>query len=184
MEKQDTKFKIVKESYPSEIVSIIGSILAGLILSLVILRFESFPILILIIPALLSLRGNINSPFIARTARDLIIGEFNLKNWIENILATYLLALITATLIGLFSILLNIFLFKIDVLSYSQLILIPLLSMLITLSISIPISTMLNFFVFKFGLNPNNVIHPIMTAIGDFMSVLCFYFTLIILGVP
>jgi cation transporter-like permease len=104
MEARDTKGKIVKETFPSEMVSIVGDIFAGIVLSILIVSFESFLILILIIPALLSLRGNLSGPFIARTSRDLIIGEFNLKSWFENILATYALALITAIAIGLLSI--------------------------------------------------------------------------------
>jgi len=42
MERQDTKGKIVQETFPSEIVSIIGDILAGIILIFLILPFKSF----------------------------------------------------------------------------------------------------------------------------------------------
>ena len=81
MDWQDTKWKIVKEVFPSEIISIIGDIFAGIILTILIVPFKSFLILILIVPALLSMRGNISGPFIARTSRDIIIGEFNRKSW-------------------------------------------------------------------------------------------------------
>ena len=113
MEKQESKGKIVRETFPSEIISIMGDILAGVILTLIILTFKSFLILIIIIPALLSLRGNLSGPFIARTSKDLIIGEFNKKSWIENVLSTYALSIVTACLIGIFSILLDLFLIKI-----------------------------------------------------------------------
>ena len=79
MEARDTKGKIVKETFPAEIVTIVGDILAGVVLSLLILPFDSFLILILIVPALLSMRGNISGPFIARSSRDLIIGQSNKK---------------------------------------------------------------------------------------------------------
>ncbi|MFX0043354.1 MAG: magnesium transporter [Candidatus Hodarchaeota archaeon] len=184
MESQDTKRKIVKETFPSEIISIVGDLLAGIILSLLIVPFESFLILILIIPALLSLRGNISGPYIARTSRDLIIGEFNRKSLFENILATYILSIVTALIIGIFSILLNGFLIKIHNISNLILIEIPIISILITLSLSIPTSTGLNFLTFKYGLNPNNVVNPIMTAVDDFLTVISFYLSLIILGVP
>jgi len=184
MEARDTKGKIVKEAFPSEIVSIVGNIFAGIVLSILIVSFESFLILILIIPALLSLRGNLSSPFIARTSRDLIIGEFNLKSWFENVLAIYALALITAIAIGLFSILINILLIRIFNFHIALLIAIPIISILLTLSGSIPCSTALNLFTFKRGLDPNNIVNPIMTAIDDFLTVISFYFTIIILGVP
>ena len=183
MESQDSKGKIVKETIPSEIISIIGSILAGIALSLLILPFESFLILILIIPALLSLRGNISGPFIARTSKDFLIGEFNLKSWFENVFATYMLSIITAILIGILSLFLNFILIKLYILPFGFFIAIPLISILFTLSISIPISTLLNYLAFRYGLNPNNVVNPIMTAIDDFFTVICFYFTIILLGV-
>ncbi len=183
MEQQDSKGRIVKETFPSEIVSIIGSIFAGIILIFLILPYKSFPILILIIPALLSLRGNNSGPFIARTSRDLIIGEFNKRSFLENVLATYCLAFITALLIGIFSISINFFLIKLTVLSNEALLLLPILSIMFALSVSIPCSTLLNFLAFKYGLNPNNIVNPIMTAIDDFFTIISFYIAILILGV-
>jgi len=183
MESQDSKSKIVKETFPSEVISIVGSLLAGIILSLLILQFESFAVLILIIPALLSLRGNISGPFIARTSKDLIIGAFNKRSWLENVLATYVLSIVTAILIGIFTIFLNLFLIKLQLIPFGVLILIPLISIVITLSVSIPISTLLNYLTFHYGMDPNNVVNPIMTAVDDFFTVVSFYLTIIILGV-
>ena len=184
MERQDTKGKIVQETFPSEIVSIIGDILAGVILTLLILTFKSFLILIIIIPALLSLRGSLSGPFIARTSKDLIIGEFNTKSWIENVLATYALSIITAIFIGLFTMLLNLTIFRLFLLPSIFNFTIPLITIVLTLSISIPCSTGLNYLAFKKGLNPNNIVNPIMTAIDDFSTVFCFLLTIIMLGVP
>jgi mgtE-like transporter len=184
MEREQTKWKIAKQTFPSETISIIGSILAGLILSLLILPFSTFSILILMIPALLSLRGNISSPYTARTARDLIIGDFNLKSWSQNVLATYSLSIITAILIGFFSILLRLIFFLPLILPLIHYILIPVISIALTLSVSIPSSTILNYLAFKYGLDPNNVVHPVMTAVDDFFNVVMFYLTLILLGVP
>ena len=183
METRDTKGKIVKETFPSETVSIIGDILAGIILSVLILPFDSFLALILMIPALLSLRGNLSGPFIARTSRDLIIGDFTKRSWVENVFATFVLAIITALFIGIFSIILNLFVFNLKILPTIHFLSIPIVSIILTLSISIPCSTGLNYVAFKKGLNPNNVVNPIMTAIDDFFTVFCFFLTLIMLGV-
>ena len=184
MEIQDSKGKIVKETFPSELISIIGDILAGIVLSLLILPFNSFPVLILMVPALLSLRGNLSGPFIARTSRDLIIGDFSKRTWIENVLATYTLSIITAIFIGIFSIILNVVFFRLHILPNVYFILIPIISIVLTLLISIPCSTGLNYLAFKRGLNPNNIVNPVMTAIDDFFTVFCFFLTLIMLGVP
>ncbi len=184
METQDSKSKIVKETFPSEIVSIVGDLLAGIVLSLLILPFESFIVLILMIPALLSLRGNLSGPFIARTSRDLVIGNFSKRSWIENVLATYTLSIITAIFIGILSVILNLTLFKLTILSFQYFLSIPIITIVLTLSISIPCSTGLNYLAFKRGLNPNNIVNPVMTAIDDFSTVFCFFLTIIMLGVP
>jgi mgtE-like transporter len=184
MEAKNDKFKIVKQTFPSELISIIGDIFAGIILSILIIPYDSFILLILIIPALLSLRGNLSGPFIARTSRDFIIGEFNKKSWFENVLATLSLSLLTALAIGIFSILINFLLIKLYIFNIGLLIVIPIISIALTLSISIPCSTLLNFIAFKRGLDPNSIVNPVMTAIDDFFTVICFYLTIIMLGVP
>ena len=184
MEARDSKGKIIKETFPSEMVSIVGDILAGIVLSLLIISFQSFILLILIIPALLSLRGNLSGPFIARTSRDFIIGEFNKKSWLENVLATFSLSLLTAFAIGVFSILINFLLVKLYIFNIGLLIAIPIISIVLTLSISIPCSTLLNYIAFRRGLDPNSVVNPVMTAIDDFFTIICFYLTIIVLGVP
>jgi mgtE-like transporter len=181
---RDSKGRIVREAFPSEIVSIIGDICAGVILSVLILPFQSFILLILIIPALLSLRGNLSGPYIARTSRDFIIGEFNKSSFIENVLATYSLALVTGLIIGMISILLDYFLIRLFLIPLTSLLFIPIISISLTLSVSIPCSTMLNYLAFKNGMDPNNVVNPVMTAIDDFLTVICFFITLLILGVP
>jgi mgtE-like transporter len=184
MEAKNDKLKIVKQTFPSEIISIIGDIFAGIILSLLIIPFESFILLILIIPALLSLRGNLSGPFIARTSRDFIIGEFNKKSWFENVLATLSLAFLTAIAIGAFSILLNFLIIHLYIFPIGLLLAIPLFSIIFTLIISIPCSTLLNYLAFKYGFDPNNIVNPIMTAVDDLSTVLCFYITILLLGVP
>jgi mgtE-like transporter len=178
-----TKGKIIRETFPSEIISIIGAILAGIALLLLILPFRSFLVLILIVPALLSLRGNLSGPYIARTSRDLIVGQFNKKSWIENTLATFSLSIITGFFIGIFSFLMGFFLIRTFILPIEVLILIPIISIILTMLISIPCSTLLNYIAFKYGLDPNNMVNPLMTAIDDFFTVICFYITLIMLGV-
>jgi len=184
MERSDSKGRIIKETIPSEFISVIGHIFTGIVLIFLILPFESFSILILFIPALLSLRGNISGPFIARTARDLIIGEFNLRSWLENVLAIYVLSIITAILVGILAIILNMILFRYELLRTNTIFAIPMISTLIAVSITFPCSTLLNYIAFKYGLDPNNIVHPIMTFVGDFITVFSFYLTLIILGVP
>lgn len=180
----DSSTRIIKETFPSEIVSIIGSIFAGVVLTILIIPFESFSVLILMVPAILSLRGNISGPFIARTSKDLIIGDFNFNTLIQNVCATIFLSLVISSLIGIISFFLNEFIFMVKAFSFLTFLIIPILSILLNLSISIPVSTFLNYIAFRYGLNVNNVVNPLMTAVDDFFSVFSFYLILILLGVP
>ncbi len=178
-----SKKKLVRETFSSEVISIIGDIFAGSLLLILILPFKSFNALIIFVPALLSLRGNISGPFIARTSRDLIVGEFNKKSWFENTLATICLSIVTALLIGMISIYLNYIILSIEILSIYQLIMLPIVSILLSLTFSIPCSTSLNIIAFRYGLDPNNLVNPIMTAIDDFLTIISFFIAIIILGV-
>ncbi|MBN1800520.1 MAG: magnesium transporter [Candidatus Lokiarchaeota archaeon] len=178
-----SKKKLIREAFSSEVISIIGDIFAGSLLYILILPFQSFIALIIFIPALLSLRGNISGPFIARTSKDLIVGEFDKRSWIENVLATVCLSMVTAFLIGVISIYLNYILLNIEILSIYQLIMIPIVTILLSLTFSIPCSTSLNIIAFKYGLDPNNLVNPIMTAVDDFLTIISFFIAIILLGV-
>ena len=104
------------------------------------------------------------------------------RSWIENILATYTLSIITAFFIGIFSFILNFVFFKLEfpILYFFA---IPIITIVLTLLVSIPCSTGLNYLAFKNGLNPNNIVNPVMTAIDDFSTVFCFFLAIVMLGV-
>jgi len=162
---QDSKAKIVKESIFSEITA-----------------------LIIMIPALLTLRGNISGTFIARTTRDLFTGELSkrlkpIKRWLENIGATVLISLIVAVFIGILSQIFSVMLGN-EIIDIVIFLLIPLFTILFDLIISIPASSFLNIFCFRLGIDPNNVVNPIMTCVDDFLTVFGFLLSLILLGVP
>ncbi len=185
---QDSKAKIVKESIFSEIISITGDLLAGIVMLYYILPFESFATLIIMIPALLTLRGNVSGTFIARTIRDLFTGELSkklkpIRRWLENIGATAFISLIVAVFIGILSLIFSLMLGG-NVINLIYFLGIPLITIFFNLSFSIPLSTGLNVFCFRFGIDPNNVVNPIMTCFDDFLTVFGFLLSLILLGVP
>ncbi|MBN2154880.1 MAG: magnesium transporter [Candidatus Lokiarchaeota archaeon] len=182
-----SRVKIIKniaETYVSEIISIALGIIAGTILTILILPFNSFIVLILIIPGLLSVRGNTGGSFATRSSRDLIIGNFNKRTWFENVSATIILSSISGLLLGILSVLLNIIFLKIALIDSISLFFLPLITLTIEQIVSLPISTLFSYLVFKYGLDPNNIVSPIMTGIDDVLIILCFYLSLKLLGVP
>ena len=92
--------------------------------------------------------------------------------------------MVTGFIIGIISILLDFFLIRLFLIPSISLLLIPIISVSMTLSFSIPCSTLLNYIAFRTGLDPNNIVNPVMTAIDDFLTVICFFITLLFMGVP
>ncbi|MEX2684075.1 MAG: magnesium transporter [Candidatus Sigynarchaeota archaeon] len=180
---QETRRELAKESYLSEVASIIINIFVGLCLTLLILPRQSFGQIVLMVPAMISTRGNISGSFSARTARDLVIGSFR-QNHHENILSTVVLTIVTSEVIGGLSLCIALLLKPGSLLPVHCFLLLPLITMLLTVVVSIPISTGLNTIAFKKGLNPSNVVPPIMTSVDDILVVVNMFIALVILGVP
>lgn len=188
MSSQDSKSKIVRESILGEIVSITGDIFAGTVMIFLILPFESFAYLIILVPALLTLRGNISGTFIARTTRDLYTGELSMslkpkRRWLESIAATVFMSLLVSMFIGILSQIFSLLIGS-EVINLLYFLIIPLITIYFNLAISIPLSTGLNIFCFKYGIDANNFVNPIMTCFDDFFTVFGFYLSLLLLGVP
>ncbi len=183
MEIKSGSKEIIKETFPSEVVSVTFNFFVGLVLVSILNNFTNFTVIILMIPPLLSIRGNISQSYCARVARDLIIGCYNKKTMTQNVVATILLILIVCTLISIFSIVLIEILQIHHDLSLFSLILFPFLVMILTSSVSMAGSTIFSIMVFKKGLNPNNIVPVVWTSVDDLLIVINIYLSLLILGV-
>jgi len=184
---QDSKTKIVRESIIGEIISILGNLLAGMVMVFLLVPFESFIYLIIMIPPLLTLRGNIGGSFTARLITDLYTGELSKKlqpigRWVENIGATVFISTFIAIFIGFISQLFSILLGN-EIFSLITFLLIPLFTIIFDLVIIIPVSTFLIVLCFYFGVDPNNIVNSVTTSIDDFLIAFGFYISLILLGV-
>ena len=175
--------EIIKETFPSEVVSVTFNFFVGLVLVAILDKFTNFVVIILMVPPLLSIRGNISQSYCARVARDLIIGCYNKKTMVQNVVATMLLILLVCTLISIFTILLIEILQIIHDLTLGDIIAFPFLVMILTSSISMTGSTFFSIFIFKKGLNPNNILPGVWTSVDDLLIVINIYLSLLILGV-
>jgi len=175
--------RIIKETFPSAVVSVTINFFVGVILVAVFTSFENFPVIILMVPPLLSIRGNISQSYCARVARDLLIGCYNKRTMTQNVIATLLLVILVCFLIAIFSVIL------IELISIEHDIPIefifafPFLVMSLTSVFSMLGSTMLTITIFKKGLNPNNIVPAIWTSVDDILIVVNIYLSLLILGV-
>lgn len=170
--------------FPSEIGSIVINFVVGIILVILLENFENFSAIIIMVPQFLSVRGNVSGSYATRVARDLMVGNFNKKNNIQNIMATLVLTVIVSLMISGISFGL-VTMLKIEyTMRISDFFVFPILVLMITTGISIPGSTLLSRTLFKKGLNPNNIIPPLWSSVDDFLIGINIYLILLLLGVP
>ncbi len=178
----ETTGELIKETYPSQLLSIAINIIVGFVLAILIYPSPYFFAIVLLVPPLLSIRGNISGPFVVRTARDMMIGTFNRKSALENILATESLTVFVSLLIGFFGFLLLGSIVPDHELTLNQYLLIPLLVLILSSCISVPTSMLLNYITFKLGYSPINIVPPIMTSVDDLAIILLLFAVLNLLG--
>jgi len=142
--------------------------------------------LALITPPLLDLRGNINGALASRLGTALHTGviEPKLKFTADlkaNIVATLILSLLASATIGaLASAALVLAGVHVNVVSLMTIaILAGFMSGVILASITVVIAV----FTFRHGWDPDNVTAPLMTALGDFLTVVCMFLAVLLVGV-
>ncbi len=175
--------KMIRESFSSLILALIADSIAGYMLNRYVYVFVAIPGLLMVIPALIDMRGNVYGAFISRLSSKLHLGEIEdlkdkkLKIGIET---AKLLAYSTALIVG----------FVAGFISYcstgniTYLIFIPtiiLVTHLFTASILTPITAYIGIKSYQRGWNPDNVGVPLISSVGDFVSVFFIIFSAIIL---
>lgn len=166
--------KIFKESIVIVILSSIFGLFSGTLLSSNEEILYTFPIFLLILPALNSLIGDISTVLVSRLTTHLYIGTIlpkiqiskRLKEDFYGLLLTLLLSLIFLITIG----------FSIGIISGVKLInpFIIILIILLTILIIFFMMFILLFFsaiyLFKRGMDPNNFLIPFLTSLADLLT--------------
>ncbi|PUA31891.1 MAG: hypothetical protein B9J98_05200 [Candidatus Terraquivivens tikiterensis] len=167
--------KIVKESTVAEILSVSGGVVAGIILSSMTGILERVPGLLAAIPAFLNMRGAVFSSFGARISTRLHIGELEPKYRLrglalEEALAAFTLGISQSVLIGMLAYVVSLFMGT----SPSLLHLLGIFAIAGILSnvIMIVITFYSDVWLYRRGIDPNNVIGPYITTIGDTIGLL------------
>jgi len=175
--------KNFKEILSSQVVSIMGGIIAGLILAVYTDKILIIPGMLIALPPFLDMRGNISGTLASRLSSGLFLGVIkpgDKKSEIlrGNIFASFILACIISLALGLVAFLFNQIIMK---QYYPQIILIFLIAGIIASAIEIPLAIYLTFKVFKSGHDPNNIFGPFVTSTGDITSVLSLLVALVII---
>lgn len=162
-----------KEIFSSQIISIIGGLIAGTMLAMHTDKILLIPGMLILLPGFLEMRGNISGSFAARLTAGLFLGVVSTKSIKTrivkgNLLASFVLAVIVSFVLGLIAFLFNLLVFKI---STPNIILIPLIAGVIANAIEIPLTLFATLYFFRKGHDPNNIMGPFVTSTGDITSI-------------
>jgi len=178
--------EMVKQSLPLLIFCGIGAIIAGSTLGVMIDLFEKIPGLIVVIPAIIALRGNISTAFGSRLGSAYHLGIISADNlWNEelkqNIIGTLILSLFVSLVVGILaystSVLIGIFP------DPWKLISIVLLAGIISGLILTFLTICIIYLVFKRGYDPDNITGPALATFGDIITIFCIFGSAVLLGV-
>ncbi len=163
----------VEEIVFAEFVAVTGAVIAGVGLSLFIHKILAQPGLFILLPGLLAMRGNISGTAAARLSEALHLHR--LSHWSkhsriinDNVLASFFLTLISSVVLGIVA----FFSAKLFFGIYNpSIILIALLAGIISSIILLPLITGAVFWLFKHNLDPDDIMGPYVTMLGDIVMV-------------
>ena len=166
--------KIFKESIIIVIVSSFMGLISGTILSSNERILYSFPIILLILPSLNSLIGDISTVLSSRLTSHLYIGTIppkiqksdRLKEDFYGLLITILLSLIALIVLG-YSMGIATGIEIVNPVLIIIILLITILLLFVSLFIFLFISAI---YIFKQGKDPNNFLIPFVTSLADFLT--------------
>ena len=178
--------KSFQEILGSQIISVFGGLFAGGILAYYTKNILLIPSMLIILPGFLEMRANISGPLASRLSSGLFLGvidskmksKVNKKILNGNILASIFLTIIACLFLGTLAFLMNYFVFQVYT---PKLIFVLLIAGLIANAIELPITLFMTFLLFRKGHDPNNIMGPFLTSLGDITSIVALLIALVIL---
>ena len=168
--------EMVKQSLPLIIFCGLGAIVAGSTLGVMTDLLKEIPGLIVIIPAIIALRGNISTAFGSRLGSAYHLGVIDADNlWNEelkqNLIGSLMLSFVVSIIIGILayvsSILMKVYPNPLKLLS------IVLIAGIISGIILTLLTISIIYLVFKRGYDPDNITGPALATFGDIITMLC-----------
>ena len=162
-----------KEILSSQVVSIIGGLIAGIFLAMYTDKLLLIPGMLILLPGFLEMRGNISGAFASRLSSGLFLrvikpNKVHTRIIKGNFLDSFLLAIFVSLALGVVAFLFNYI--ALNVISI-KIILIPFIAGIIANAIEIPLAFFATVYLFKKGHDPNNIMGPFVTSTGDITSI-------------
>mgnify|MGYP006306609569 CR=1 FL=1 len=185
--------EMLKQSLPLLILCGIGAIIAGSILNLMNSSnpdnniFLKIPGLLIVIPAIIAMRGNISTALGSRLGSAYHLGVIKADDIFnnelkQNIVGSLLLSLIMSFIIGILAYIIS-FLMGLSDLPH------PIIIIFIVVIAGVLSGLILSFLtigiiylVFKQGYDPDNITGPALATFGDIITILCIFGSAILAG--
>ena len=171
--------EMLKQSLPLLIFCGLGGIIAGKTLGEMTDLLKNIPGLIVIIPAIIALRGNISTTFGSRLGSAYHLGVIDAENmWNEelkqNIIGSLILSFLVTIIIGILAYLKTIVFFTINPDPLKLIFIVILAGMLSGIILTI-LTIIIIFAVFKRGYDPDNITGPALATFGDIITMFCIF---------
>ncbi|UCB59448.1 MAG: magnesium transporter [Thermoplasmatales archaeon] len=184
--------EMVKQSLPLIIFCGLGAIVTGSTLILMTGLFKTIPGLIVVIPAIIAMRGNISTALGSRLGSAYHLGVINSDNlWNnelkQNVIGSLVLSFLVSFIIGVLAFITTLIFFRniinIDPLLLAiKLIFIVLLAGILSGSILTIMTISIIYLVFKRGYDPDNITGPALATFGDMISMFCIFISSSLVG--
>ena len=179
--------EMLKQSLPLLIFCGLGGIVAGSTLGVMADILQNIPGLIVVIPAIIALRGNISTAFGSRLGSAYHLGIIDAENmWNDelkqNIIGSLVLSFLISIIIGILAYGTTILFFDIHP-DPLKLISIVLLAGVISAIILTLMTIVIIFIVFKRGYDPDNITGPALATFGDIVTMFCIFGSAILVEV-
>ena len=171
--------RILKESTPVLVITVIISIIAGFVLNGNEQVLRSLPGMLIIIPAFLNMGGSMSGVLSSRLSSGLHLGYISpsfkkTKFLTRNLEASYLTGFISFLVLGFFAGFINISLgLQVNLLVFSLIILVAGMVTVIILSV---LSVIFSYYSWSKGIDPDDVVIPLLTTIGDSIGIFFLFY--------
>ncbi|MBI2105892.1 magnesium transporter [Candidatus Woesearchaeota archaeon] len=170
------------EILSSELVANTGGIISGTLLAIFTDKLYLIPGLFILLPGFLQLKGAIAGTLAARLGTELHIGRIKpgkkSRLIAENKAASFILIFFISLILGVMSYLLTFFIFDEN---YPAIMLIPVVASIISSIVLFPITTKLAIWLYKNHHDPDNVMGPYVTSLGDIESILSLLIAMLVM---
>jgi mgtE-like transporter len=178
--------KVFKETLPVILGATIGELLAGLVLGGMQESLAILPGLIVLIPAVLDLRGCISSALGSRLGSALHLGLVGWDKGLNkelkaNVQASLILSGITSIFVGAVAFLVNNAL-NIPTAGFIGLVAISFVSGTLAALTQVTITVIVSFTSYRRGIDPDNVTIPAMATVGDILGITYLFLVASLLG--